>query len=115
MPKIKSIHRGYDIEKCCNGLANQYLVLVTIFAAIISQEIENDEDLGILGSFLVSLGEELALSSEIRIACREKLENQNSSDEIVEDVFDRCSSNPKKKVKKIKRKYIKRKNKPTNN
>lgn len=108
MPKIKNIHRNYNIEKCCNNMANQYLILVTIFATIISEEIENDEDLGILGSFLITLGEELALASEIRIACKEKLEHESSSEEIVEDIFDRSSPIRTRKVKKIKRKYVRR-------
>lgn len=109
MPKIRNVHRNCNIESYCNSLSNQYLVLVTIFAAIISQEIENDEDLGILGSFLVALGEEIALSSEIRIACKAKFENENTSEGTVEDVFDRCSSNQPKKITKVKKKYIRRK------
>src|SRR3712207_7366254 len=65
----------------CNALANQYMVLVAIFASLLSQEIEDDEDLGILGSFLIALGEELSLASEIRILCKSKLEkNKNNID-----------------------------------
>lgn len=106
MPKLKN--RNCDLQQYCNNMSNQYLILVTIFATIISQEIENDEDLGILGSFLVALGEELALASEMRIACKTKFENKSSSEEIIEDVFDRCSTNKPKKSKYIKKRYIKR-------
>ena len=110
MPKKKVIHRKCNVDQYCLNISNQYLVLVTIFAAIISQEIENDEDLGILGSFLVALGEEISLSSETRIACKARFEvNENPSEEVVEDIFDRNvpnkfrNSNSTKKVKKIKK------------
>jgi len=103
-------YRNYNSDEYCNNLANQYLVLVSIFSVIISQEIEDDEDLGILGSFLVALGEEISLASEMRIACKDKFEDESSP--IVEDVFDRSipkkSNNNSKKVKKIKSKYIKK-------
>lgn len=99
MSKSKNLYyRSCNSDDYCNNLANQYLVLVSIFSVIISQEIEDDEDLGVLGSFLVALGEEISLASEIRTACKNKFE----------DVFDRSISNKHKKVKKIKRKYIKK-------
>ncbi len=114
MPKKRVVHRNCNINQYCLNLSNQYLILVTIFAAIISQEIENDEDLGILGSFLVALGEEISLSSETRIACKSRFEeNENYSEEVVEDIFDRSvpnklktkiSTKKIKKIKKIKRK-----------
>ena len=103
-------YRNCNSDEYCNNLANQYLVLISIFSVIISQEIEDDEDLGILGSFLVALGEEISLASEMRIACKDKFEDESSP--IVEDVFDRSipkkSNNNSKKVKKVKRKYIKK-------
>jgi len=99
-------NRSCSSDEYCNNLANQYLVLISIFSVIISQEIEDDEDLGVLGSFLVALGEEISLASELRIACKNKFEDDSSS--VVEDVFDRSISNKYKKVKKIKRKYIKK-------
>lgn len=108
MPRIRSLYNKCNIDDYCNSMANQYLILVSIFSVIISQEIENDEDLGILGSFLVALGEELALASEMRIACKNKFEDESSS--IVEDVFDRGIHNKPKKVKKIKRKYVRKNN-----
>lgn len=94
----------FDSRNHCNSIANQYIVLTSIFAAIISQEIENDEDLGILGSFLIALGEEVSLASEIRIACKAKLENNTSLSEETEDVFIR--STPTRK--KIRKKHIKK-------
>lgn len=122
MPKKKIVNRNCSVDQYCLNLSNQYLALVTIFAAIISQEVENDEALGILGGFLVALGEEVELASEIRIACKSKFEeseDNNSSEfelqSVIEDVFDRSiskkskSSNKQKKVKKIKK--IKRKKK----
>lgn len=103
-------NRSCSSDGYCNNLANQYLVLISIFSVIISQEIEDDEDLGILGSFLVALGEEISLASEMRIACKDKFKDESSR--IVEDVFDRSIpkkyNNNSKKVKKIKRKYIKK-------
>lgn len=106
----KIVHRNCNIDQYCLNLSNQYLILVTIFAAIISQEIENDEDLGILGSFLITLGEEISLSSETRIACKSRFEeNDISSEEVIKDVFDRGIPNKlkdkrtTKKIKKIKK------------
>lgn len=84
----------------CNTYANQYMILVAIFASIISEEIEDDESLGILGSFLVALGEEISLGSEIRISCKEKFQNQSGTEGIIEDVFDRGYIIKRKKVKK---------------
>ena len=106
----KFYYRSCNSDGYCNNLANQYLVLISIFSVIISQEIEDDEALGVLGSFLVALGEEISLASEMRIACKDKFEDDSSP--IVEDVFDRSipkkSNNNSKKVKKVKRKYIKK-------
>ncbi|RDY27997.1 hypothetical protein CHL78_006755 [Romboutsia weinsteinii] len=107
MPKNPKSIMDCDISQYCNNVANQYIFLVSIYAAIISQEIENDEDLGILGSFLVALGEELSLASEIRIACKAEFKEDTSEPEEIEDVFDR--SIPRKRyIKKIKKRYSKR-------
>ena len=90
----------------CNCVTNQYLIMVTIYATIIAQEIEDDESLGILGSFLVALGEELALASEIRIVCKER-ESENNYVDTYEnlDVFDRNTkyTSNKRNIKKRKR------------
>lgn len=109
MPKTNYTYRDFDINNHCNNLANQYLILVTIFAAIISQEIENDEDLGILGSFLISLGEEISLASETRISCKAKFEDEGYLSGQIEDVFDRgFKDNDNKNLRKVRRKYIKK-------
>lgn len=92
-----------DTVNYCNSVANQYIIMVSIFAAIISQEIENDEELGILGGFLIALGEEVALASEVRIACKAKLENETNIPEETEDIFIR-SSTSRNKVKRVRRK-----------
>lgn len=84
----------------CNTYANQYMILVAIFASIISEEIDNDEDLGILGSFLVALGEELALASEIRISCKGKFKDESGVEGEVQDIFDRSYINSRKKTKR---------------
>lgn len=76
--------------------------MVSVFAAIISQQIEDDEELGILGGFLIALGEEVALASEVRIACKAKLENETNIAEETKDVFIR-STTLKNKVKKVRR------------
>lgn len=92
----------------CNSFANQYMFLVAIFASIIGQEIDDDEDdlgiLGILGSFLVALGEELALASEIRITCKARLESNNNTETQTLDSFDRSYIVKRKKKKVIKKK-----------
>ena len=64
------------------------------------KEIEDDEDLGILGSFLVVLGEEISLASEIRISCKEKFKDQSGIQGQIQDIFDRSYKPDKKKVKR---------------
>lgn len=84
----------------CNAYVNQYMFFVAIFSAIISEEIEDDESLGILGSFLIALGEELALASELRIFCKAKIEEENVLESETLDIFDRSYIKRKKKIKK---------------
>lgn len=58
--------------KCsCKGLADQYLTLVTIYAAIINQQFDNADELEIFAEFLIALGEELALAAAVRGQCEE--------------------------------------------
>ena len=58
--------------KCsCKGLADQYLTLVTIYAAIINQQFDNADELDIFAEFLIALGEELALAAAVRGQCEE--------------------------------------------
>lgn len=97
-----------ELKQHCNNIANQYVVLVAIFSSIIAQEIENDEDLGILGSFLVAVGEELALASEMRIACKAKYGLEEENDLEAEIDFDRgykdkVSQKTARKIKRIRK------------
>lgn len=58
--------------KCsCKGFADQYLTLVTIYAAIINQQFDDVDELEIFAEFLVALGEELALAAAVRGRCEE--------------------------------------------
>lgn len=110
--------KNTDINSYCNNLANQYLFLATIYSAIISEEIEDDEVLGLLGSFLIVLGEQVAFASETRIFCKSQFEENGSENNIeadtnveIEDIFDRSLSKKiqKSKYRKIRRKIRKRK------
>lgn len=64
----------------CKGLADQYMTLVTIYAAIINQEFDNADDLEIFAEFLVSLGEQLSLAASVRGNCED--ENEESDFEV---------------------------------
>ncbi len=108
MPKKSKINRFCTTKDYCNDVANQYLLLVTIFAAIISNEIEDDEELGILGSFFVAVGEEIALASETRIACKAKFKDEGGEEGVVENVFDRGIHTRPNKVRKVVRRTRKR-------
>lgn len=110
MSKNKNLYRPGNIESHCNSLANQYLLLSAIFAAIITQEIENDDDLNVLGNFLIALGSDLTLTSATRSTCKAKFEDECSLPEEIEDVSDRGFSivDSTKKARKVKRKYVKK-------
>ncbi|WP_018591045.1 hypothetical protein [Terrisporobacter glycolicus] len=56
-------------KSSCKSLADQYLTLVTIYAAIINQQFDDADELEIFAEFLVALGEELALAAAIRGRC----------------------------------------------
>lgn len=63
---------GRKKYKCsCKGLADQYLTLVTIYAAIINQQFDDADELEIFSEFLVALGEELSLAAAVRGQCEE--------------------------------------------
>ena len=106
-----------DISNYCNNLANQFNFLAAIYTAIISQEIEDDEVLGLLGSFLIVLGEQVSLASETRIFCKSQFEDgeennlESDTNIAVEDIFDRGISKniPKPKYRKIRKKIRKKK------
>ncbi|MEF9992520.1 MAG: hypothetical protein RRZ84_02645 [Romboutsia sp.] len=97
------------IENTCNSQANSYVILSAIFTAIISEEIQNDDDLGMLGTFLQTLGQDISLVSQSRIICKQRIKNGNPPPDIT-PVFDRHSNTPNiKKYKKIKKRYKKTK------
>jgi len=113
MPKNKLRNRKMcDIKSVCKEVGNQYIFLVTIIAAIIAQEIDDNDDLDNLAGFLIVLGEQLAFVSSIRDSCEANIgeEGTNIMDpelSICKDLYK--SKVPKKKVvKKVKRKVKKK-------
>lgn len=59
-------------NKCsCKSLADKYLTMVTIYAAIINQQFDNSDELEIFAEFLVALGEELSLAAAVRGQCED--------------------------------------------
>ncbi len=119
MTKNNNTNSSYnmcDTSNYCNNLANQFNFLATIYTAIISQEIEDDEVLGLLGSFLIVLGEQVSFASETRIFCKSQFEEEENNLEAdtniaVEDIFDRSASKskPKSRYRKIHKRIKKRK------
>ena len=107
--------RMCDIKSTCKEIGNQYIFLVTIIAAIIAQEIDDNDDLDNLAGFLIVLGEQLAFASSIRDTCESDLgeELQNIIDpelSIAKDLYKSKSINNSKNklVKKVKRKVKKK-------
>ena len=104
MPKNKFLSkRMCDIKSTCKEIGNQYIFLVTIVAAIIAQEIDDNDDLDNLAGFLIVLGEQLAFASSIRDTCEanagEEPQNViNPELSIDKDLYK--SKTPKKKVVK---------------
>ena len=63
-------------KKCknsCKGIADQYLTLVTIYAAIINQQFDDADELEVFADFLIALGEQLSFAASIRGLCEEGL------------------------------------------
>ena len=92
-----------DIKSTCKEIGNQYIFLVTIVAAIIAQEIDDNDDLDNLAGFLIVLGEQLAFASSIRDTCEanagEEPQNViNPELSIDKDLYK--SKTPKKKIVK---------------
>nr|WP_317333086.1 hypothetical protein [uncultured Romboutsia sp.] len=109
MPKNKfRTKRMCDIKSGCKEIGNQYIFLVTIIAAIIAQEIDDNDDLDNLAGFFIVLGEQLAFASSIRDTCESEAsdESQNIINPELSVAKDLYRSNiPKEKmVKKVKRK-----------
>ena len=113
MPKNKfRSKRMCDIKSGCKEIGNQYIFLVTIIAAIIAQEIDDNDDLDNLAGFLIVLGEQLASISSIRDSCEANIneESQNIIDPELSIESDLCRSKSlnKKVIKKVKRKVKKK-------
>ena len=72
----------------CKGLADQYMTLVTIYAAIINQEFEDPDELEIFAEFLVSLGEQLALASVVRGRCEDEKFDVNVDESLITSLAD---------------------------
>ena len=80
MPKNKfRSKRMCDIKSGCKEIGNQYIFLVTIIAAIIAQEIDDNDDLDNLAGFLIVLGEQLAFASSIRDTCEANADEESQN------------------------------------
>ena len=101
-------------SKNCKCLADQFMTLVTIYAAIINQEFDNPDDLEILAEFLVALGEQLSLAAAIRGNC-----DDGSGDDFEVDVDDAQvstseASTDRTYIKKRVKKKVRQKSKSSN-
>ena len=80
------MNRYIDNKHNCTYAGGQFIILSSIFAAILSQEIESLEDLELLAAFLIAVADELALAIIARSQCESKYnEEENQIVEIVAD------------------------------
>ena len=100
------MNRYRNNNRNCTYAGGQFILLSSIFAAILAQEIESLEDLELLAAFLVALADELALAIVARSQCEEKL-NQDEGG-IVEIVLDKDQYINKKTQQKSSRKVVKK-------
>lgn len=90
----------------CKGIADQYLTLVTIYAAIINQQFDDADELEIFAEFLIALGEELSLAAAVRGQCEEgrgedfEVDVDESTITSLVDGFHRAYKGRSKKSKK---------------
>ena len=110
------MNRYINNKQNCTYVGGQFIILSSIFVAIIAQEIESLEDLEILAAFLVSVADELALDIIARSQCEAKYEEE--ANEIIEIVADRDidksnkdKQNSYRRVKKKIKKRVKSKDK----
>ena len=97
----------YRNNRCnCTYAGGQFIVLSSIFAAILAQEIESLEDLELLAAFLVALADELALAIIARSQCESKY--NEGTGPIVEVVLDKDQYIKKKVQQNPSRKVIKK-------
>ena len=93
-------------KNCCKGVADQYLTLVTIYAAIINQQFDNADELEVFADFLIALGEELSLAAAVRGQCEEgrgedfEVDVDESTITSLVDGFHRAYKGRSKKSKK---------------
>ena len=100
------MNRYINNKQNCTYVGGQFIILSSIFAAIIAQEIESLEDLELLAAFLVSVADELALAIVARSQCENKYNTE--SNEIVEIVADKDTYTDNKGKQKIYRKVKKK-------
>ena len=109
------MNRYINNKQNCTYVGGQFIILSSIFAAVIAQEIESLEDLEILAAFLVSVADELALAIIARSQCEAKYEQSNEIIEIVADsemnMSNRDKQNSYRRVKKKIKKRVKSKDK----
>ena len=109
------MNRYINNKHNCTYVGGQFIILSSIFAAVIAQEIESLEDLEILAAFLVSVADELALAIIARSQCEAKYEQSNEIIEIVADsemnMSNRDKQNSYRRVKKKIKKRVKSKDK----
>ena len=109
------MNRYINNKHNCTYVGGQFIILSSIFAAVIAQEIESLEDLEILAAFLVSVADELALAIIARSQCEAKYEQSNEIIEIVADsemnMSNRDKQNSYRMVKKKIKKRVKSKDK----
>ena len=105
------MNRYINNKQNCTYVGGQFIILSSIFAAVIAQEIESLEDLEILAAFLVSVADELALDIIARSQCEAKYEQSNEIIEIVADrdmdISNKDKQNSYKRVKKKIKKRVK--------
>ena len=104
------MNRYIDNKHNCTYAGGQFIILSSIFAAILSQEIESLEDLELLAAFLIAVADELALAIIARSQCESKYnEGENQIVEIVADKEGYIENKEHRKTpKKFKKKVIKR-------
>ena len=104
------MNRYINNKQNCTYVGGQFIILSSIFAAIIAQEIESLEDLEILAAFLVSVADELALDIIARSQCEAKYEEE--ANEIIEIVADSemnmCNRDRQNSYRRVKKKIKKR-------
>lgn len=90
----------------CSDIGSQFIILSSIFAAVILREIDSIDDLELLAGFLVALGDELALGIIVKSQCEAKL--NEGIEPIVETVIDKDTYNHEKSEPRYKKKVRKK-------